>query len=49
MILVLGTDLSVARENKDAVNLTFGFGQLTLIKDVTTAMLQQASESSPSP
>ena len=40
-VLVLGTDLSVARENKDAVNLTFSSGQLALI--------EQAAAAAPSP
>ena len=38
VILVIGTDLSVARENLDAVNLTYSYGQLTLIKEVTAAI-----------
>ena len=36
-LLVLGTDLSVARENRDAVNLTFSKGQLALVEAVVAA------------
>ena len=36
-VLVLGTDLSVARENRDAVNLTFSAGQLALVEAVAKA------------
>jgi len=34
---VLGTDLTVARENRDAVNLTLSTGQLALVHAVTAA------------
>lgn len=34
-VLVLGTDLTVAKENHDAVNLTFSHGQLALVDAVT--------------
>ena len=37
-ILVLGTDLSIAREGHDAVNLTFSSGQLALVEAVTAAV-----------
>ena len=37
-ILVLGTDLSIAREGHDAVNLTFSSGQLALVDAVTAAV-----------
>eukprot|EP00322_Chrysochromulina_rotalis_P005748 CAMPEP_0115828316 /NCGR_PEP_ID=MMETSP0287-20121206/507_1 /TAXON_ID=412157 /ORGANISM="Chrysochromulina rotalis, Strain UIO044" /LENGTH=493 /DNA_ID=CAMNT_0003281521 /DNA_START=1 /DNA_END=1482 /DNA_ORIENTATION=+ len=36
-VLVLGTDLTVARENLDAVNLTFSAGQLSLVYAVAAA------------
>ena len=36
-VLVLGTDLSVARENRDAVNLTYSAGQLALVAAVAGA------------
>ena len=36
-VLVLGTDLSVARENLDAVNLTYARGQLALVAAVAAA------------
>jgi hypothetical protein len=36
-VLVLGTDLSVAMENHDAVNITFSDGQLALVEAVTAA------------
>lgn len=36
-VLVLGTDLSVAKENQDAVNLTFSQGQLALATAVAAA------------
>ena len=35
-VLALGTDLSVARENRDAVNLTLSAGQLALAHSVST-------------
>jgi hypothetical protein len=37
VVLVLGTDISVACENRDAVNITFSDGQLALVKEVTAA------------
>jgi beta-D-xylosidase 4 len=37
VVLVLGTDLSVACENRDAVNITFSDGQLALVKEVSAA------------
>eukprot|EP01052_Picozoa_sp_SAG31_P059395 SAG31_NODE_18702_length_626_cov_0.965844_1_plen_122_part_01 len=37
VILVLGTDLGVACENRDAVNITFSDGQLALVAAVTRA------------
>ena len=36
-VLVLGTDLTVAMENRDAVNLTFSAGQLALVEAVADA------------
>jgi len=36
-VLVLGTDLGVARENRDAVNLTYSRGQLALVAAVAAA------------
>eukprot|EP01043_Picozoa_sp_COSAG02_P059678 COSAG02_NODE_7649_length_2916_cov_1.289315_2_plen_493_part_01 len=37
VVLVLGTDVSVACENRDAVNITFSDGQLALVKAVAAA------------
>ena len=37
VVLVLGTDLGVACENRDAVNITFSDGQLALVHAVTAA------------
>lgn len=37
VVLVLGTDISVACENRDAVNITFSDGQLELVKTVAAA------------
>lgn len=37
-VLVLGTDLGVAMENRDAVNITFSDGQLALVEAVAAAV-----------
>ena len=37
VVLVLGTDLGVACENRDAVNITFSEGQLALVEAVAVA------------
>ena len=36
-VLVLGTDTSVARENLDAVNLSYSLGQIALVEAVAAA------------
>lgn len=38
VVLVLGTDLSIGMENRDAVNITFSEGQLALVDAVTAAV-----------
>ena len=37
VVLVLGTDIGVACENRDATNITFSDGQLALVEAVTKA------------